>query len=68
MNPQEPSPQEAAVRRTVGIAALRRLRRMVDEDQSQRVANHARARVLLTVIVLAAAVGLGFFLRRLLLA
>ena len=55
--------REAAVRRVVGIAALRKLRRMVDADAAQTASNRARARLVLTIILIAAALGLGFLLR-----
>lgn len=60
--------QEEAVRRVVGIAALRKLRRMVDADHAQTAANAAHGRRLLTLILIAAALGLGFLLRDLILA
>lgn len=56
--------REAAVRRTVGIAALRQLRRMVDAEQADAVARKRRARVLLIVILACAVATLGFLLRR----
>lgn len=56
--------REAAVRRTVGIAALRQLRRMVDAEQADAAARKRRARALLIVIVALAAATLGFLLRR----
>ena len=55
--------QQEAVRRVVGIAALRKLRHMVDADQAQTAANAARSRRLLTLILIVAALGLGFLLR-----
>ena len=55
--------QQEAVRRVVGIAALRKLRRMVDADQAQTAVNAARSRRLLTLILIVAALGLGFLLR-----
>lgn len=56
--------QEAAVRRVVGIAALRRLRKMADADRADTEARARRARALLTAILIIAAAGLGFLLRR----
>ena len=55
--------QQEAVRRVVGIAALRKLHRMVDADQAQTAVNAARSRRLLTLILILAALGLGFLLR-----
>lgn len=65
---QDTEQQEAAVRRVVGIAALRRLRKLVDEDAAQTQRNHARARLLLPLILIGAAVGIGFLLRSLIFA
>ncbi|HWU85541.1 MAG TPA: hypothetical protein VN028_09395 [Rhodocyclaceae bacterium] len=56
--------REAAVRRTVGIAALRQLRRMVDAEQADAAARKRRARILLIVILACAVATLGFLLRR----
>jgi hypothetical protein len=47
----------------VGIAALRKLRHMVDKDIAQTETNRARGRILLIGILIAAALGLGFLLR-----
>ena len=55
--------REEAVRRVVGIAALRKLRRMVDDDRAQTAANEALGRKLLTAILIVAALGLGFLLK-----
>jgi hypothetical protein len=55
--------QNEAVRRIVGIAALRRLRKMVDADAAQTAENHTRARRLLVVVLMIAVVTLGFLLR-----
>jgi hypothetical protein len=55
--------QEAAVRRVVGIAALRRLRKMADADKVDAEAKKRRAHILLTAILIIAAVGLGFLLQ-----
>ena len=60
--------QAAAVRRVVGVAALRRLRTLVDADQAQTHRNASQARLLLIIILIAAAAGLGFLLRKLVLA
>jgi hypothetical protein len=57
------SGREAAVRRTVGIAALRKLRRMADADTAEAQARARRARVLLAAIVIITALALGFLLR-----
>lgn len=63
MPPDDPQRQQEAVRRVVGIATLRKLRRMVDEDEAQTARQRARSRILLTGILIAAALGLGFLLR-----
>jgi len=55
--------QEEAVRRVVGVSALRQLRRMVDEDHAQSAANRALGRKLLTAILIIAALGLAFLLK-----
>lgn len=55
--------QEEAVRRVVGIAALRKLHRLVAADAAQTAADRARGRKLLIAILLAAALGLIFLLR-----
>ncbi len=60
--------KDAAVRHIVGIAALRRLRKLVDEDAAQTQRNHAKARLLLPLILISAAAGLGFLLRSLIFA
>ena len=63
MDAHDKQNQEAAVRRVVGIATLRKLRRMVDDDHAQTAARQTRSRILLTGILIAATLGLGFLLR-----
>lgn len=63
LNDETKQHQEEAVRRVVGIAALRKLRRMVDEDHAQTTANRVLGRKLLTAILIIAALGLGFLLK-----
>lgn len=63
LNDETKQHQEEAVRRVVGIAALRKLRRMVDEDHAQTAANRVLGRKLLTAILIIAALGLGFLLK-----
>lgn len=48
---------DSAVRRTVGIAALRRLRAMVDADRAQQETDARWAARVAWVLVLAAALG-----------
>jgi hypothetical protein len=55
--------QQEAVRRVVGIAALRKLHRMVAADAVQTAADRARGRRMLLAILLLAALGLTFLLR-----
>lgn len=55
--------QNEAVRRVVGIAALRKLRRMVDEDSAQTAARQTRGRLFLAGILIATTLGLAFLLR-----
>ncbi|HTJ96321.1 MAG TPA: hypothetical protein VL381_02550 [Rhodocyclaceae bacterium] len=66
--PADQTGQSAAVRRVVGIAALRRLRRMVDEDQAHEAGKLTRARYVLIWILIAAAFGLIFVLRHIIFA
>jgi hypothetical protein len=60
---QDGQTQSAAVRRVVGIAALHRLRQMVDADAAQMSRNRTRARRLLSIALLIVVLGLGFLLR-----
>ena len=53
-----------AVRRTVGIAALRRLRRMVDAEESLEADKALWARRLTIFLVLAAALAVAWFMIR----
>ena len=53
-----------AVRRTVGIAALRRLRRMVDAENALEAGNALWARRLSIFLIVAAAVALAWIMIR----
>lgn len=53
-----------AVRRTVGIAALKRMRRIVDADNALEAAKQRWARRLAALFVLAALLALGWMLIR----
>ena len=55
---------QRAVRRTVGIAALRRLRRMVDADNALEAEKTRWARRLSILLLLAAALALAWILIR----
>jgi len=61
--PKDRQAREEAVRRVVGLAALRKLRRMADEDHVQTVANRTLGRKLLVLILILAALGLAFLLK-----
>lgn len=55
---------QRAVRRTVGIAALRRIRRLVDADNALEAAKQRRARRLALLFVAAAAMVVAWMLIR----
>ena len=55
---------QRAVRRTVGIAALRRLRRLVDADSALEAEKALWARRLSILFLLAAALALAWFVIR----
>ena len=65
---EDQSKQNDAVRRVVGIAAMRRLRRMVDDDQANEAGKLSRARYIVIWILIAAAFGLVFVLRHVIFA
>lgn len=55
---------QRAVRRSVGIAALRRIRRIVDAEQAQEAASARWARRLSIVFILAAVLVLAWMVSR----
>ena len=55
---------QRAVRRTVGIAALRRIRRLVDADNAHEAAKQRWARRLGVLFMLAAVLALAWMLIR----
>ena len=55
---------QRAVRRTVGIAALRRLRRLVDAEQALETSNARWARRLSVFFILAAVLALAWIVIR----
>ena len=55
---------QRAVRRTVGIAALRRIRRIVDADNALEASKQSWARRLAIFLALAAILALGWMLIR----
>lgn len=55
--------QEAVRRRVVGIATLRRLRKMAKAGRLDTEARKRRGRTLLTVVLIIVAIGLGFLLQ-----
>lgn len=55
---------QRAVRRTVGIAALRRIRRIVDADNALEAGKARWARRLSALFLIAAALALGWMLIR----